>query len=92
MGQNAEDLINGNCNSDGSWSSSLLRRITTCDEKPMFGTLRITNPKTLTKWKNDGRYQKLIDEGFIYAKWCGRFRKEKCTCSRCRKKYVKPTK
>jgi hypothetical protein len=86
MGQAAEDLINRNCNLDGSWSSDFLG-----SEKPMFGTLRITNPKTLAKWKADGRYQELIDEGFIYAKWCGRFRKEECTCSLCRKKYTKPT-
>lgn len=50
------------------------------------GVLRITNPKTLQQWKDDGRYQQLIDEGYIYAPGCGRFRREKCTCSACRRK------
>jgi len=50
-----------------------------------YGSLRITNPDTLLQWKSDGRYQKLIDKGYIYAKGCGRFRTEVCTCSKCRK-------
>ena len=50
-----------------------------------WGILRITNPKTLKKWKENGKFQELIDEGYIYAKGCGRFRKEKCTCYECRK-------
>jgi hypothetical protein len=54
-------------------------------EKPMFGSLRITNPKTLEKWKEIGKYQELIDQGYNYAKGCGRFRTEICTCSKCRK-------
>jgi len=49
------------------------------------GTLRIFNPKTLEKWIKDGRYQKLIDEGWIFNKGCGRFKKNICTCRRCRK-------
>lgn len=49
------------------------------------GTLRITNHKTLERWKANGEYQKLIDEGYIYASGCGRFKKELCTCSKCRK-------
>jgi hypothetical protein len=53
------------------------------------GTLRITNPRTLEMWKTTGKYQKLIDEGFIYAKGCGRFRTEICTCYKCRKKLPK---
>jgi hypothetical protein len=52
---------------------------------PDGGTLRITNPKTLEKWKANGKYQKLIAEGYIYAQGCGRFRKNKCTCYKCRK-------
>lgn len=54
-------------------------------EKPCGGTLRITNPKTLEKWKVNGEYDKLIKEGYIYAKGCGRFRKFICSCSKCRK-------
>lgn len=50
------------------------------------GTLRITNPKTLEKWKETGKYQELINQGYIYANGCGRFRKEVCTCSKCRRK------
>jgi hypothetical protein len=50
------------------------------------GSLRITNPETLKQWKETGKYDKLIKEGYIYAIGCGRFRKEICTCSRCIKK------
>lgn len=30
----------------------------------------------------------LLKEGYIYASGCGRFRREICTCSKCRKKSV----
>ena len=50
-----------------------------------YGTLRITNPKTLKKWKEDGRFQQVINEGYIFAKGCKRFRSEVCTCSKCRR-------
>ena len=49
-----------------------------------FGVLRITNPITLNKWIESGKYQKIIDNGFIYNKGCGRFRVEKCKCSKCK--------
>lgn len=51
-----------------------------------WGTLRIKNPKTLRKWINSGKYQKLINEGFTFYPGCGRFKKEKCECSKCRRK------
>lgn len=51
-----------------------------------WGILKITNPATLQKWKDDGKYQKLIESGFIYAMGCGRFRQEVCTCYKCRRK------
>ena len=50
------------------------------------GTFRITNPKTLQRWKDNGQFQELLDEGYIYAEGCGRFREEICTCSKCRKR------
>jgi hypothetical protein len=53
-------------------------------EQSYSGTLRIKNPKTLERWKKDGRFKELIDEGYIYAKGCGRFRVDICTCSKCR--------
>lgn len=49
------------------------------------GTLRVTNPKTLQYYKDSGKYQALIDQGYIYAPGCGRFRSEICTCTKCRK-------
>jgi hypothetical protein len=60
------------------------------DEEVQFvvGTLRITNPKTLEKWKQDGRYKELIDLGYIYAPGCGRFRLSVCFCAACRRKSV----
>ena len=54
-------------------------------EKPMAGPLRITNPKTLKRWKANGTFQKIINEGFFYGEGCGRFRKEICTCHKCRR-------
>jgi hypothetical protein len=49
------------------------------------GTLKITNPVTLAKWIVNGQYQALLEEGYIYAGGCGRFRKEVCQCCKCRK-------
>lgn len=60
------------------------------DEINYAGTLRITNPATLQKWKDNGAYKKLIDEGYIYAECCGRFSKDICTCSKCRKLPLPP--
>ena len=54
-------------------------------EKEYGGVLRITNLKTLQAWKDNGKYQKLINDGFIFAVGCGRFRVGKCGCSRCKK-------
>ena len=53
--------------------------------KEESGVLRITNPNTLQRWKENGEYQKLINQGYIYAKGCGRFRTESCNCNKCRK-------
>jgi hypothetical protein len=55
-------------------------------ETNYHGVLRITNPRTLHHWKDTGKYQALIDEGYIYAKGCGRFRLEECKCSKCKRK------
>ena len=52
---------------------------------PDCGSLRITNKETLQKWIDSGKYQELINEGYIYAIGCGRFRKHICECSKCRK-------
>ena len=55
---------------------------------PDSGSLRLTNPKTLQKWKDNGKFQELLDEGYIYAKGCGRFRMFLCTCYKCRNKKI----
>lgn len=49
------------------------------------GVLRITNKSTLQRWKDNGSFDKLLSEGYIYADGCGRFRKEICGCSKCSK-------
>jgi len=49
-----------------------------------YGTLRIKNPKTLQKWIDTGKYQKLLDEGWVFNIGCSRFRIKPCTCSKCR--------
>lgn len=50
----------------------------------LFGTIRITNLNTLERWKRSGKYQRLVDEGYIFANGCGRFRTEICNCHKCR--------
>ena len=49
------------------------------------GTLRITNPKTLERWIQNGSYQEELDDGYIFNVGCGRFRAEPCKCVKCRK-------
>jgi len=53
-------------------------------EAPMCGTLRISNPITLQRWIDNGEYKKLIDAGYIFSPYCGRFSIEQCTCTKCR--------
>jgi hypothetical protein len=53
-----------------------------------WGVTRITNPKTLQRWKDNGNYLKLINLGYIFADGCGRFKKEICSCCKCRKPKV----
>ena len=55
------------------------------NEMECWGVTRLTNPKTIQRWKDNGEFQKAIDEGYIFNKGCGRFRTEKCECSKCRK-------
>lgn len=56
------------------------------DNEPNYwGVTRISNPKTLQRWIDNGKYKTLIDNGFIFAVGCGRFRQEICICSACRK-------
>jgi len=57
-----------------------------------YGTLRIRNPKTLQKWINTGKYQKKINNGWIFNVGCGRFRKKKCKCNKCMKSKNSPLK
>ena len=51
------------------------------------GTLKITNPNTIQSWKDKGWWQKQLDNGYIYAVGCGRFKTEICTCCKCHKKF-----
>ena len=55
-------------------------------ESPMCGTTKISNPITLQRWVDNGKYKELIDEGYIFAPYCGRFRFKLCECSKCRHK------
>jgi hypothetical protein len=54
------------------------------------GTLRISNPNTLQRWIDNGKYQQQLNDGYIFNPYCGRFKNEKCTCSKC--KNEKPNK
>ena len=58
----------------------------------LHGTLKIINPRTLERWKQTGEYQKLIEEGYIYASGCGRFRLEICKCCKCKQNQEIPLK
>ena len=49
-----------------------------------WGSLRITNKKTIQKWKEDGKWQELLNKGYIYADGYGRFRTEHCHCCKCK--------
>jgi len=50
-----------------------------------YGSIRIKKPETLQKWIDRGWYQQQIKDGWIFSAACGRFRKEKCECNKCRK-------
>ena len=50
------------------------------------GTLRISNPETLKRWIDNGKYQEQLNNGYTFAVHCGRFRVGECTCSACRNK------
>jgi len=50
-----------------------------------YGSIRIKKASTLQRWINNGWYQREINNGYIFAPACGRFRVEKCECSKCRK-------
>jgi len=56
------------------------------------GSIRIRNPKTLQKWIDKGWYAEQINKGYIFNVGCGRFRSEKCECSKCRKTKNSPLK
>ena len=50
-----------------------------------YGSIRIKKSTTLQKWIDKGWYQREIDNGYIFAPACGRFRVGKCECSKCKK-------
>jgi hypothetical protein len=50
----------------------------------LYGSIRIKNPKTLQNWIDRGWYQQQLNEGWLFAPNCGRFRIFKCKCSKCR--------
>ena len=60
-------------------------------KSPDAGVVRISNPATLQRWIDLGWYHNLINEGYIFSIYCGRFRKENCLCSACRSKRLDKT-
>lgn len=58
------------------------------NDKPLYGSLKITNSRTLDMWKKTGKYQVLIDEGYFYSSGCGRFRIQICNCSKCKNNII----
>jgi hypothetical protein len=56
----------------------------------MCGTTKISNPITLQRWIDNGKYKELIKQGFIFNPYCGRFTDNICECTKCRHK--KPNK
>jgi hypothetical protein len=53
------------------------------------GAIRIKKQSTIDSWKSKGWWGNLINQGYIYAEGCGRFRKEDCICCKCRKNSIK---
>jgi hypothetical protein len=49
-----------------------------------FGTTRITNPNTLQRWIDNGKYNELIKENYLFGIGCGRFVLNGCVCTACR--------
>jgi hypothetical protein len=60
-------------------------------KSPDAGVTRISNPTTLQRWIDLGWYHNLINQGYIFAFYCGRFKKEICLCSACRSKRADKT-
>ena len=50
-----------------------------------WGKIRIKNPRTLQSWIDKGWYGGMLRQGYVFAPHCGRFRPEKCTCTKCRR-------
>jgi hypothetical protein len=53
------------------------------EELNYSGSLRLKNPETIKKWKDSGAWQDLLNQGYLYANGCGRFRLEECNCCKC---------
>jgi hypothetical protein len=48
------------------------------------GTTRITNPNTLQRWIDNGKYNEMIKQNYLFGVGCGRFVLDGCTCTNCR--------
>ena len=59
---------------------------------PDCGTVRISNTKTLQKWVDLGWYKDMINDGYFFNPYCGRFRTQVCNCSACRSKRLDKSK
>ena len=60
-------------------------------KSPDAGVIRISNPATLQRWIDLGWYSELINDGYVFAVYCGRFRDSICKCSQCRSKRLNKT-
>ena len=59
---------------------------------PDCGTVRISNTKTLQKGVDLGWYKDMINDGYFFNPYCGRFRTQVCNCSACRSKRLDKSK
>lgn len=48
------------------------------------GTTKITNPNTLQRWIDNGKYNEMIKQNYLFGVGCGRFVFDGCTCTNCR--------
>ena len=55
-------------------------------DKPSGGVTKISNPKTLQRWIDYGWYENIINNGYTFNPYCGRFSIDVCICSKCRSK------
>lgn len=56
------------------------------------GSTRISNPITLQRWIDNGKFKELEKDGYLFGVGCGRFVLDGCVCTACRNRPKKELK